>query len=258
MLFAALGEQCLTVLVRGVKRALRPFILSLLTALLAAIFILGSFYACAHAKGYTKNISKDKAFPYVHWIMMGMNRPYSEGGTSSGYGGFSGADYKYTKIYANKEIRKVADIVRIKERLQKFGLGGYAQFLIKKLEWTWTDPTFYAPEKLGRKPVYSSIFHQWVLPNEEGRHIPYLVIGQAVHGLTLAMMLFGAVRAWCARSMDGFRMVMVLSCLGIMLFLLAWETRSRYLTFMIPIFLVMASDGLYSAFKKVDALFGLY
>ena len=91
-----------------------------------------------------------------------------------------------------------------------------------------------------------------------GRHIPYQVCGQLVHSLTLAMMLYGVVQALFTRRMAGFRSVMVLSCLGIMLFLLVWETRSRYLTFMIPVFIVMAADGLDSAFRGVDKLFGLY
>lgn len=258
VLLAALSEQILAwALTRG-KNAFKHMLISLLTALSAILLIIGSFFAYAHAKGYTKNISKDNAFPYVHWIMLGMNRPWYEGGTSDGYGGFSGADYKYTKSFINTEARKVADLARIKERLNDFGVKGYTQFLLKKLEWTWTDPTYYALVKLSRSPIYNTIFHQLVLPNNQGTHIPYLSGAQIVHSLTLAMMLFGVVRAIYTRKMAGLRSVMVMSCLGIMLFLLVWETRSRYLTYMIPVFIVMATDGLDSAFEKVDNLFGLY
>lgn len=258
VLFAALGEQFLTWVFKRLKKSFEGIVISLLSALLAFILVLGTFFTYADRMGYTKNISEDKAYPYYHWIMMGMNRPYGEGGTSYGYGGFSGEDYNYTKVYETKDARKAADISRIKERLKKFGAKGYVKFLMKKLEWTWTDPTFYAPVKLARKPLNNDIFHQWVLPNKMGRHIPYQVCGQLVHSLTLAMMLYGVVQALFTRRMAGFRSVMVLSCLGIMLFLLVWETRSRYLTFMIPVFIVMAADGLDSAFRGLDKLFGLY
>lgn len=259
VLFAALGEQLASLIfVRAKPKPYGKIALSLISSIVAFLLILGTFYTYADLKGYTKNISEDKAYPYMHWIMMGMNKPYQEGGTSYGYGGFSGEDYNYTKKFINKEARKAADLDKIKERLDDFGFKGYVTFLMNKFDWTWTDPTFYAPVKLSRKPIHGNdFFHLLVLPGS-GANTPYLAMGQMVHSLVMAMILFMTVNALFSRKMEGLRAIMVLSSLGIMLFLLVWETRSRYLTYFIPILNIMAVDGLDSAFKKVDHLFSLY
>ncbi len=230
----------------------RKGVLSITSAILAFILVLMMFNAYVDLKGYRKNMSRENSLPYTHWLMMGMNRPIEEGGSSYGYGGFSNEDLTYSRSFKTKKERTIANLNRMEQRLKAFGTTGYATFLIKKLEWTWTDGTYFAPVKLAREPVNRGAYHQFILYSDKNTNVPYLIQCQILHAATLFLILSGTVNAMRTRNMAGLRSIMVLSCFGIMLFLLAWESRSRYLTFFIPVFNIMAASSLEEVSKALQ------
>ncbi len=253
---AAIVELFISVVFKSLPSSgLQKLLFSLPSAILAFLLILAIFNSYVGLMGYQKNISSERALPYTHWLMMGMNRPIKEGGTSYGYGGFSGEDLTFSRSFETKSERIEANLSRMEERLKDFGPKGYTSFLLKKLEWTWTDGTYFAPVKLAREPLKRGVFHQYVLYDDgKNTNTPYLMLCQIVHSATLFLMLFGTIGAILSRNMGGLKTVIVLSCLGIMIFLLAWETRSRYLTFFIPVFNIMAVSGLEEVIQKFDGL----
>jgi hypothetical protein len=236
------------------KRSLLSFLkgtLPLAAAFFTFFLIISAFKFYVDYKGFDNRIDYNKSLPYTHWLMMGMNTMPSEGGTSSGYGGFSAQDLKYSRAYSTSLDKKIAEITIIKNRLSQFGIDGYADFLLKKIEWTWTDGTYFVPVKLARYPVRRTFLHRFVLFSDGRANKLYLVFTQFVQMILLSMILTGCIASLKTGSDRTFRL-MSLMCLGLMFFLLFWETRSRYLIFMIPVFAVMTVYGITLAFREVD------
>lgn len=241
--------------------------LPLAAALITFVVSIFAFRAYVSWKGFDSRIDSNKSLPYTHWLMMGMNTIAAEGGTSSGYGGFSAADLKFSRTYPTTMAKKIAEIGMIKTRLRHFGITGYGKFLLKKIEWTWTDGTYFVPVKLSRLPIKRTILHKFVLFSNGKSNKLYLIFTQFIQTAMLAMILLGCLSALknsCSKASksrnadallslrtDAYRL-MTLMCLGLMFFLLFWETRSRYLIFMIPIFVVMTVNGLILAFRGLD------
>ncbi len=236
----------------GIRSFLKKLIpLSVAAAVfLAAIF---SFRVYVDLKGFTARLDRNGRIPYTHWIMMGMNKPAAEGGTSYGYGGFSNDDLLFTRAFKTAGEREAADTAVIRLRLEEFGPTGYAAFLLKKLEWTWTDGTYYAPVKLGRYPVKLNVLHKFVLFSKGRSNKLYLAFTQLTQGLLLFLLFLSAVFSLRRRE-SGFSRFILLMSLGLALFLLFWETRSRYLTFMIPVFTVLAAGTAERLFTAMDKL----
>jgi hypothetical protein len=183
--------------------------------------------------------------------MMGMNKNYSEGGTSYGYGGFSAEDLKFTRLFSTTSAMKEANIAVIRARLNRFGMTGYAKFLLKKAEWTWTDGAYFIPAKLARYPLKQTALHKIVLSSNGKMNTLFRIFAQFMQTIMLSMILTGCISSLLKGNGGAFRL-MALMCLGLMVFLLFWEARSRYLIFMLPVFVVMTVHGLLIAFKWLD------
>lgn len=187
-------------------------------------------------------------YPYTHWLMMGLNTPESEGGTSIGWGAYSSQDNEYTGIQPSVELKKEANITEIKNRLKNFGIIGYIKFLFKKFEYVWNDGTYYVFNKIG-----------WGTINKEGALYDY-VIGEKsqntlkpflnyLHEFTMLMILIAIIVHIKTKEDDSVR-VMGISMVGIAIFLLIWEARSRYIYFMVPIFCMLAAYGICKLSEK--------
>jgi hypothetical protein len=236
------------------KKSLLNFlkgVLPLAAAFLTFFLTVSAFKFYVAYKGFDSSIDYNKKMPYTHWLMMGMNTIPSEGGTSTSYGGFSVYDLRFSRTYPTTHAKKFADIAIIKDRLFHFGIGGYAKFLLKKIEWTWTDGTYFVPVKLARYPVKHTFLHRFVLFSDGRANKLYLSFSQFMQTVILSMILFGCISS-LKNGLDRTFRFMSLMSLGLMFFLLFWETRSRYLLFMMPVFVVMTAYGITLAFREVD------
>ncbi|HEX2944413.1 MAG TPA: glycosyltransferase family 39 protein [Clostridia bacterium] len=220
-------------------------VIAFLTVVYANMFYLSNTGFNSRTYGYDK-------LPFTHWLMMGMNKSYAEGGTSYGYGGFSAEDLKFTRLFITTSSMQQANIGVIKTRLNRFGMVGYAKFLLKKAEWTWTDGTYFIPVKLGRFPLKQNVLHKIILTSNGKMNTLFRSLTQFVQTVILSMILVGCIAALLTRKTDETFRLMVLMCLGLMVFLLFWETRSRYLIFMLPVFAVMTVHGLLITFNWLD------
>jgi len=247
-LIAAAFETILrgkTFVFQGSKQNLGLFIANRITpvatSILMFILVLNIFNTYASNSGYSNNIHTEKTFPYTHWLMLGSNKPFNEGGTSYGYGGFSHEDMFYTKsleTYKEKE----AETTRIfLQRVRDMGVSGYLEFLGKKLEYVWNDGTYYVLVKLTREPLNTD--PNKITGGEGASNTLYLIIAQLAHSTVLLLMLVVFISSLRGRCNQVSRM-MGSMCLGIMVFLLLWEARSRYIVTLIPIFAVLAGGGI--------------
>lgn len=173
-------------------------------------------------------------YPMTHWVMMGLKDNGSYNGDDDAFTAFLKNEYHLAQEDITKEHLTV-----IKERLQAFGVRGFVTHLRNKLNFTWADGTYYAPDKLMRHPLQDNVFQNYVFGNQNQ---VFVYLSQISHVLMLSLILVGGISLF---KKEGFESVMSITLFGIMLFLLIWETRSRYLVLFIPMMIALASHGFF-------------
>lgn len=194
-----------------------------------------------------------ESFSAAHYWMMGLSQPY---------GGYAYEDMEFSASFSDYDSRVKGDVEEGLRRLDEMGAAGYASFLVRKLNFILNDGTFF----FGREgafyvgePTQNSSFARWVQSffRADGEHYGALAVWQnaqwvAVLVLTLAGVVLrrrGGETAYLAR----------LSFLGIVLFLLLFEARSRYLFHFLPVIALAALGGLLALARQrvflPDAMF---
>lgn len=173
-------------------------------------------------------------FPLEHWLAMGLE----------GSGGYNGDIYWMTASVEGKEEKTAVDREFIRRRLKEYGFAGLRNHLKEKILFTWGDGVYFAPEKLKRDPLQESMLHPWVLYNGEryGKTYRYC---SAVHLLLILGMLLSVVSNFLDMGECREAQAMQIAVFGLFLFLLIWETRSRYLINFVPVFILLGIDGLW-------------
>ena len=119
--------------------------------------------------------------------------------------------------------------------------------------YTWGDGTYYAPEKLRRSPVREGIQHQFVLQNGKYSYV-YMYYSQIQHISLLIFMIISMIINYRNRKefndilKDKVNLIITLSIFGLLIFLIIWETRSRYIVNFIPIMV-------FAKFYGIDKLY---
>lgn len=148
---------------------------------------------------------KQKSFPLIHWIMM----------SADGRGGYNRDDFLYTKSFIGTE-KKTADFDRLCEKLNSQGFGGFIRHLAEKITYTWDNVTFMAG-------YYNPCFSSKV----------FYVISFFCHFTILFSILTGMKKSTDKTFL--FRLCLF----GMIIFLLIWETRCRYLVSFFPLFMLI-------------------
>ena len=178
--------------------------------------------------------------PAVHWVMMSIPSQ------SNPYGSYYGEDYLETwtlmRKGASREEIRASIYSRMRDKLyalrdpRRFALAALA-----KNAGAMGDGTFGMTEMLDDGPVRENAVSSFVL---EGR--PFYGLYSAVcSGIYLAALTLAA--AGCAgdiRRRDERAAVLYVAALGIMLFLMLWEARSRYLFGFVPVVLLLGAGGI--------------
>ena len=177
---------------------------------------------------------KEERIPINHYIMIGLEND----------GGFSDELYKLTTSTSGEENRKKIENERIHNRLEELKDNhGFLAFYNRKISFTWTDGTFFSYEKLRRKP-YHKEYTKYVL-SDKGEDRLYWALSNAKWFILLLLMVVGTVlKKYLRKEIRDFQFILNLSIIGLLLFLLIWETRSRYLVNYSPIFLINGYIGL--------------
>lgn len=196
-----------------------------------AISFLGCFLLFQFGENYVYQhyqLSKDLKMPYTHWVMMGMH----------GNGGYSAEDYDIYPQNSTVDEKIQLSIQNIKNTLSDYGVKGYLSFLNNKVFYTYGDGTYFVSLKLTRKPFSTeSLLSQIVLVT--GRyHRYYLYFANTIHYALLFLTVLSILIAFLKKDYKIFHAI--LSIMGLFLFLLFWETRSRYLYHYIPVFVLVS------------------
>lgn len=175
----------------------------------------------------------ETGIPSTHWIMMGLSNP----------GGYDDNDAHFSiglknDDKSNQEIKE-ANIQIIKERIQNYGFTGMIDHLKQKINYTWSDGTYYSIRKLIREPLMENNPYADYVIGHQNKYFIYF--SQISHITLIGLMLIGTFRL--LHKKDLFESILTITIIGVFLFLLLWETRSRYLVLYLPIFLALAAYG---------------
>lgn len=181
----------------------------------------------------------ESQYPCTHWLMMGLK----------GYGGYNRADSRYTKSFCNKDEKVKGNIQEIEHRLSDYGVKGFVNHLAKKAVFTWEDGTYFIC-KYHSQPVERCSIHSFI--QKDGKYN-------------------GVFRAYCCGfQMFMLFMIMIIGIKGVLkpkvnealllmglvfaifVFLLMWESKSRYLFNFTPIFILLTAYGLESICKGIS------
>ena len=176
----------------------------------------------------------ETGIPSTHWIMMGLNNP----------GGYNDEDANFSiglknEDKSNQEIKE-ANIHIIKERIKNYRFIGMIDHFKQKINYTWSDGTYYSITKLRREPLIENNPYADYVIGHQNKYFIYF--SQISHLTLIGLMLIGAFRL--LRTKDTFESILTITIIGVFLFLLLWETRSRYLVLYLPVFLVLAAYGI--------------
>ena len=170
-------------------------------------------------------VNQDLEYPKIHWVFMGMY----------GRGGFN--YYPSRLIYdVQQEGGDVAATIteEIKKTAQERGVTGFAELYSNKMSDTWNDGSYFVFDKLSREPINDgSAVYDFVM-NKHQSVFRYLM---DVVALSRTVLLF--VMAIVVRKKRDWSAALKMALIGVMLFFLVWETRSRYILNFLPLFSVL-------------------
>ena len=178
-------------------------------------------------------------FPMTHWVMMGL----------SGNGGYSHEDVEFTDSLKNRGLTnsqiKAIHIEQIKNRLLDYGVRGTLDHLHRKINYTWADGTYYVPGKLSWDPIDSNPYQAYIYGDKKST---YMYLSQAIHSVVLGLMTLSGI--YLFKNKNSFMYVAAITLFGNFLFLLIWETRSRYLVLYLPLMMMLCTYAMASLNKN--------
>jgi len=185
----------------------------------------------ARAAGYGDMHDDRYTYPMTHWFMMGANRETT--------GGYYAEDDLFTRSLPSYEERQKQTAARFVERIRMDGASGYLSFLMDKLEAMLCTGNYQVGGKLAQHPLISHPMLE--APNSLLVRL-YMDYQQAFQAVVLLSLLMGMI--FLARRRDGwaFRLT-VMMLIGVVLFLLLWEGKARYLLFLVPVINIAAVLG---------------
>ena len=200
--------------------------------IILSFLVIFSFYKVI--ANYVMPIDYNEAgLPMTHWVMMGLKNN----------GAFNADDVEFTKSFNDKEKAKEANIDEIKKRLSHYGFKGYIEFLSRKTKFTWNDGTYYSINKLCRQPLEDNKVEEYVT-GEKNHMLIYLA--QMSHLVLITLIFISSIAAFKYGDKHKIVQCAQIAIFGVFLFLIIWETRSRYLVCILPMMMFAAIGGLYS------------
>lgn len=201
-------------------------------SIITALIVFNLFHAYLYTAHLDREQCQELRTPYLHWVMMGLQ--------NNGY--YSSEDYEYTRSFSSDE-RSEACLKKIKNRVKKLGFTGLIELFANKAVVCFGDGTYALSDFLDNSPDKKQDVHEYIL--YEGKKYTYYA--EASTGFLLAIYVLGILGT--AASLfyrytgadDAFwQLAPRLSILGILAFLMMWETSGRYFINFVPMFLISA------------------
>lgn len=165
-------------------------------------------------------------FPLSHWVMMGL----------TGRGGYDNDSFMFTYSQPDIHTRNKACREKISNTLNEMGVTSFAKHIFEKLNYTWSGGAYQLTWQFRDTPDSAA-------KRFFGGSIPFLCMAFTAQNILILLMTASFMFSAVYRRTDNSYIVR-LTVYGLVLFLLLWETRSRYMINILPLFIVIAVDGL--------------
>lgn len=193
--------------------------------------------------GWIDNSAKNKLeVPVTHWIMM----------ASTGNGGFRQEDLDYTLSFPDKASKKAATIEKTLERIDSYkGLTKYLDFQFDKISEALADGKFAQSPHLSWYKRRAWI-HDYIL--EDGLHYKTFYNYITIFVVSIYLLIFLSFLFEIKKKEIGYGFFMNLCIIGIMLFFMLWEVKSRYFLNFTPIYFMCSINALNSFIALFDSV----
>lgn len=171
--------------------------------------------------------------PIAHWLWIG----------SVGTGTYNEEAYQYTYSFSTYDEKNTADLQKLKETIKSYNPGSFIVHINDKLKYTWSDGTYFAPEKLRRNPVDKGFLYEYVASDGTQKDT-YKYLPQIMHFAMLIFMLINAISILRKKKYDSIYSTLTITILEIAVFLMFWENRSRYILTLVPIMIMLSVHGI--------------
>ncbi len=183
--------------------------------------------------------------PPMHYVMMGLH----------GSGGFNGDDYISSIAIPGAAAKTEAAAQEIDRTLREYGASGLVQHTADKIVYTWNDGLYYSAQKLGLSERIYTLAHSFAHPGGL-EHDKLVFYANMCQWLLLASLCVSSVLALIKRDGAAVRAARI-AVLGLGVFLLVWETRSRYLVNFIPLMLFCEASFFCGCFCNKEKLINI-
>lgn len=216
--------------------------------LFAAICIIAvsSGFGILNADIYHAHLDREESrelkTPYLHWVMMGMQNR----------GSYNPDDYTYTRSFSAEE-RNSACLERIGERVRSLGIGGMTELFMNKMLVCFGDGTFALSDFLDDNPIHERWIHRYILYDGK-KFSSYQCLTTGMLLIIYLFMLSGVYTCLGEKQINQNLTMLAprLACLGILTFLLFWETSGRYFTNFVPLMIICAVSAVKINRKKKE------
>lgn len=194
-----------------------------------------AFFVLLAANSVPMNVDETRVMGPTHYIMMGMN--------TSCMGGYSDEDVELSYSITDTDLKHETELAVAKERLEAMGPEGYLKHLQSKLLSAYNEGTFFWG---GEGMFYYQLYPETGSLSKLTRNIYYSDTGvyypaynNYAQALWIGVLLFaGLLFVW---KPDELTVILMFSVIGLTLFELLFEVRSRHLIAFVPVFILLAS-----------------
>ena len=217
-----------------------------IVGLVLAYLIIGMAFKAMNFPVVTENV-----LGWQHHMMLGLNKDTN--------GGYSQEDFDYSTSFATSEEQHAAEYAKIKQRLEDLGFLGYMEHFVKKsarnyfdasFGWGGIGDSFYTEIFLERDnklcPIIRSLYYD---NNDENLYKYNLLLRQTMWYIVICLMPFAA---WTRGKLDHKNKVLLLSVLGLMMYLQIFEAHARYVFTFVPLYIIVACLGMRNLVHKTE------
>ena len=208
-----------------------------------------------------KYISKENrekhSLTMTHYMMTGLNQVPVEGTDKFLYGVVNGPDFTGTTSHEGKKAKTEYNITVIKQRLSHLGLTGYIKYLYNKANWILSDGTFFygGEGQFFTSDTYSqNVLSKVLKPYFQLNTQQYNFVTANIMQISWCIVLFGLIFSVNLKKDEQKKQMEILkfSIIGIIMFILMFEGRARYLINYVPIFIIVSAYGIKNFFNSID------
>ena len=179
-----------------------------------------------------KKVLNESKIPIEYWILTG----------SVGNGGFNKDINKYITDIMDYKEKQIAGRKMIYNTYKNYNIKTFINHINQKIKYAWGDGTYFAPAKLEREPIKKGIFYEYVA--RDGKKTEYYkYYPQIMHFGMLIFTLIYVINIFIKQKYNK-DTPFYITILGLIIFLLIMENRSRYLLTLLPIMLILETNGI--------------